>query len=404
MISTLVRFISVFIFLIIAGSCKPTQREPNMESLEKYRSQLTKIRAEFGEYELPKATFFLFGMGNREKLLYRDGSLISVHDQKILYRWDVIEEIIIPNDYSVFLTMHDGKRIAIFENEQGVFLEFDGKKETINEGTHIVLDSFEGHPYSEVLKVLNHENLINIDNGLPLPNFFVYRKPWRRDAAMMAMCLEIAGNLDLIKDWVLELDEIYDFNNRSKAGPEYEVDNLGQTLYLISLFTDASHPLVPKILEEAKRWERTHEGKLYLHGRTDFSEMPVYQTKWMKYGLRALGLPDPYDIPNIDCQYSSLFWMDYKDFHKPVEGWRNDSYPYIGWARDHFYGLKQSPITAVDYPLTWEIGASQANYEGIRIVNDNYTNASCAAPHTWHTSEIFLYLINLNQPDEQENQ
>ena len=390
----LFKYIIPLMILIISGSCGKPTREPNVASLEKYRTQLSALRTEFREYELPEASFFLFGMGNREKLIYKNGSLISVHNQKTLYKWNVKEEIIIPNDYTVFLSTTDNKKVFIYEDEKGVFIETNGKTEALSEGQPLVLSAFEGHPSSEVLRVLNHEILINIDNGLPLSNFFVYRKPWRRDAAMMAMCLEISGNIDLIKDWVLALDEVYDFNNKSDGGPEYEVDNLGQTLYLISLFADASHPLVPKILEEAKRWEHTHQGQLYLRGRTDFSEMPVYQTKWMKYGLKSLGLPDPYEIPDIDCQYSSLFWWDYKNIHKPVEEWRNDYYPYIGWARDHFYGLKQSPISAVDYPLTWEIEASQANYEGIRIVSDNYANAKCAAPHTWHTAEIFLYLMS----------
>lgn len=381
--------------LFIMGSCGKPTSGPDISSLEKYRTQLSALRSQFREYELPEASFFPFGMGNREKLLYKNGSLISVHDQKTLYQWDVKEEIIIPNDYTVFISTTDNKKVFIYEDEKGVFIEINGRKKALSQESSLVLNTFEGHPFSEVLKVLNHEILINIDNGLPLPNFFVYSKPWRRDAAMMAMCLEIAGNLDLIKKWVMGLDEVYDLNNKSDGGLEYEVDNLGQTLYLISLFSDDSHPLVPIILEEAKHWERIHKGKLYLHGRTDFSEMPVYQTKWMKYGLKLLGLPDPYEIPDIDCQYSSLFWWDFQDIHQPLEDWRNDFYPYIGWARDHFHGLKQSPISAVDYPLTWEIEASQANYEGIRIVSDNYANGKCAAPHTWHTAEIFLYLINM---------
>lgn len=385
------------LMIIVSASCvhRDNQLESALESLEKYRMQLDLLRNEFREYELPEATFFLFGMGNRDKLLYREGEIISVRDRKTLYRWDISRELIVPNEYSVFITTADNREIVIFENEEGVYLETNGKKEVISQGHPLVLSTFEGHPYSEVLRVLNHENLINIEDGLPLPNLFVYRKPWRRDAALMAMSLEIAGNLNLIRDWVLGLDEVYDLNNRTEEGPEHEVDNLGQNLYLISLFSDASHPLVEKVLQEAKRWERIHDGKLYLHGRTDFAEMPVFQTKWMKFGLRSLGLTDPYEIPDIECQYSSLFWMDYKEFHKPVNGWRNDRYPYIGWARDHFHGLSQSPISSGDYPLTWEIEASQADYEGIRLVSDNYTLARCAAPHTWHTSEIFLYLLSI---------
>lgn len=35
-------------------------------------------------------------------------------------------------------------------------------------------------------------------------------------------------------------------------------------------------------------------------------------------------------------------------------------YPNLGWACDNFHGIKTSPISNRDYPLTWEIGASEA--------------------------------------------
>ena len=43
-------------------------------------------------------------------------------------------------------------------------------------------------------------------------------------------------------------------------------------------------------------------GITYLEGKTDYALHPVFQTKWMKYGLKSLGLPDPYTIPK---QYDS---------------------------------------------------------------------------------------------------
>jgi len=67
------------------------------------------------------------------------------------------------------------------------------------------LPVFKDYAYDSVLKVLLHEILINIDNGLPLPNIMVYKKLWYRDATLMAMVLKETGNLRLIKDWILNI-------------------------------------------------------------------------------------------------------------------------------------------------------------------------------------------------------
>jgi hypothetical protein len=74
--------------------------------------------------------------------------------------------------------------------------------------------------------------------------------------------------------------------------------------------------------------------------------------------------------------------------------WGNDFYPYIGWAADHFHGLKRNPVSNRDYPLTWEIQASQADYNGLAIINDKYVTDKTSTPHTWHAAEIFLYLLD----------
>jgi hypothetical protein len=55
--------------------------------------------------------------------------------------------------------------------------------------------------------------LISILESEPVPNCFVYKKAWRRDGAMMAMCLEKTGNTGLKKNWVLGLNDPYDHNN-----------------------------------------------------------------------------------------------------------------------------------------------------------------------------------------------
>ncbi len=365
-------------------------------SLKKYIHQLSEFEEEFRFMEMPDIEFFLFGMGNRTKLLYKDGVLKNALSGEIIRQWPVKQVLIIPNEYRVEIETLTDVFVTIYEDENGVFIK-EGNKNKRVDGTNssIKLPTFTGHKYSEILKVLNHEILVNIVDSKPVPNFIVYDKPWRRDAAMMAMCLKETGNLDLIKDWVLNLNEVYDRNNAGITEP----DNLGQTLYLLSLFSDKDHPLVQKILEEVKEFEVEDENGLYIKGLSDFHETPVYQTKWMKYGLQSLGINDPYAIPKIQDDYSSLFWWDYKEDY--LEGttdaydeWKNDKYPYIGWAADNFHGKKRNPISNRLYPLTWEQEASQAKYENLKLIDDVYVTEKISAPHTWHAAEVFLYLIN----------
>ncbi|MCF7668251.1 MAG: hypothetical protein K9N48_00540 [Verrucomicrobia bacterium] len=365
-----------------------------------YRAELERFREEFGgTRELPDVDFFLFGMGPRTKLLYKDGVLLEPITGKRLAKWPVASECIVPPDYSVFITTTDNETVRIFEDKRGVWIEdADGDVCVVDGTRHLLnLPLFRDNRYPQVLRVLHQELLVNVINGKPVPNYFVYSKPWYRDAAMMALCLRATGNIDVIRDWILELDEVFDRNN---AG-ETEADNLGQVLFLVSMVSDTNHPLVPRVLEQARRFETEGENGTYIRGRTDFSEHPVYQTKWLKYGLTALGLRDPYVAPMIEDSYSALFWMDYKDAY--VAGGDADNrgnYPYLGWACDHFHGLKRSPISNRDYPLTWEKRASQADYEGIRPVSDRYVSESLAAPHTWHASEVFLYLLDADDESE----
>lgn len=319
-------------------------------SLQDYRNSLEAFRNEFGgSHEMPDVKFFLFGMGNRPKLIYKDGILKNAVTGAELKKWNIISEIILPPDYTVYLKLSDGKHIKIKEDSEAVWI-YDGKSKTAVSGTNtsLLLPDFNEYKYPRILKVLHHEILINIIDGKPVPNFLVYRKPWRRDGAMMAMCLHSTGNIDLIKDWALSLNDPFDRNN----GGVSEADNLGQTLFILSFFTDKNHPLVSKILEETKRFEISNQQGKYIVGLSDFHETPVYQTKWLKFGLKALNLPDDYIIPLINDDYSSLFWWDYKDFYQTDTKDANDKdkYPYLGWACDNFHGTKSSPISNRDYP------------------------------------------------------
>lgn len=114
--------------------------------------------------------------------------------------------------------------------------------------------------------------------------------------------------------------------------------------------------------------------------------------------MRALGLPDPYVVPAVQDSYSALFWMDYLDTY--VRGRDADDrrrYPYLGWTSDDFHKTKRSPIGNRGYPLTWEQNASQADYQGMKVVDPIYVSQKLSAPHTWHAAEVFLYVLGLGK-------
>ena len=338
--------------------------------------------------QLPNVNFYLFGMGNRDKFLYRDGRLFNAITGKAVRRWEVVNETILPCEYTVRLKTSDDKEIIMREDEKAVRIKEDAKWLSLTEGA-INLPKFEGHPQAKILRILLHEILVSIVDTKPVPNFMVYSKPWYRDAAMVAMCLEKTGNLHLIKPWILKLDEPFDRNNAGNREP----DNLGQVLYLISMVSDSSHPLVEKVLRTIPEFQ---EGK-HINGSTDFSRHPVYQTKWLKYGLGSLGLKDPYEIPKVFDSYSVLFWMDYKTEHVKGKGFSKNgikNYPYLGWAEAHFHGRPTPMPVEQQYPMTWEAHASQANYAGMKLVSEEYTNRKICAPHSWHAAEMFLYLLD----------
>lgn len=336
---------------------------------------------------LPEHPFFFFGMGNRVKLFYHAGRLCPVQENRPIFQWEVAKETIIPEEYRVELRTVKGTHVTIFEDEHKLAVTEDDRTTVLSEG-EIVLPSFEANRHTRLLCILHQEMLFHLYNGMPLPNLFVYGKPWYRDAAMVAMCLQKTGNLHLIRDWVLSLAAPYDCNNAGHCEP----DNLGQALYLISTVSDASHPLVPVILQEANRIQKNG----HLCGMSDFAPHSVYQTKWLKYGLSQLSLPDQYKIPDISDSYDALFWWDYQDQRCPTEKFDANTvrlYPYLGWAQAHFY-RDAPPMDLLNpvYPLTWECEASQANYEKLNILSNSYVERRYSPSHTWHAAEAFLYL------------
>ena len=383
--------ILMLICLLMSGIARGA--EPLDGRAAAYRTELDAFRKEFGgARELPAAKFFLFGLGLRTKWLYQTGALMNAHSGEVWRRWNVGDEVILPADYSVILRTSQGQEIRIFEDETGVFVVESGQRERLpGTAAQVRLPGFQEFKYPAVMRVLHQELLVNVTTNGPVPNFFVYSKPWYRDGAMMALAFRETGNLDCIRAWILGLREPFDKNNKG----ETEADNLGQALFLISLVANTNHPLVAKVLAEVPKFEQQRDGMKFIKGRSDFAEHPVYQTKWLKLGLRALGLPDPYTNPKQKDGYSALFWMDYKDAYVPGDSNDRGNYPYLGWACDHFHGERKSPISNRDYPLTWESKASEANYAGTRLISEAYVKQKVSAPHTWHAAEAFLYLLEM---------
>ena len=332
--------------------------------------------------------FFLFGMGRREKFVYQNGTLTAWPSMRTVFCRTVVDEQILPAAYTVRLTTPQGA-LTVREDEQGVYWEENGTAVCLTEGP-LCLPTFAQYRYRDALRILHHEVCINIVDGKPVPNLFVYNKPWYRDSAMMLMALEATGNAQLLADWVSGIDDLYDRNN---AGNE-ESDNLGQLLYLLGRTGNRDHPLIPAALAEARRL--VTDG--VLTGTTDFAPHPVYQTKWLKLGLAAVGEDAAWlKIPAVPDSYSGLFWMDGHADGDAVCAY-DAYYPYLSWARLH---TAKTPLTGVyledaehpQYPISSETNASQARYENLRPLFPAAADSRCAAPHSWHAAEMFLYLL-----------
>ena len=339
----------------------------------------------------PDCPFFLFGMGDRRKLLYRGGALLDPFTGDTVRRWEIAADRLFASEYAVRLTKPDGRIVSITEDESGVRIEENGRQSSLTE-SRLSLPRFEDYSHGALLRTLHHDLLVSLTDGRPVPNILVYPKPWYRDAAMMCLALERTGNLRLVRDWALSLREPFDENNQCR-----EPDNLGQALYLISLFSDRSHPLVATVLETIPQYRRGD----YLVGLTDGAEHPVYQTKWLKFGLRRLGLDDPFRIPPVFDSYSALFWMGYTDDHvvgPAFDEGAKENYPYLAWAEAHFHRSgPPTPLPRDQYPVTWEANASQADYGGMRVVGGEYVTRRLCTPHSWHAAEMFLYLLDLDR-------
>ena len=334
---------------------------------------------------LSQEKFYLFGMGNRPKLIWKNHCLFEMKTGRTLACFDES----LPAKFQPDLYCVQVGEDMVWEDENGLYLRQNGQTVMLI-SEHVSLPDFEPSPHASLMRTLHHDLLVSVVDGKPLPNPLVYRKPWYRDSAMMAMAFERTGNVEQIRSWILSLDDPYDRNNKGVEEP----DNLGQALYLISLVSGKEHPLVNKILQEAEH--RTENGSLT--GLSDYAPHPVYQTKWLKFGLSRLGMDHSrWTVPEIEDDYAELFWMDggKPDAQAKPVSYKEELYPYLNVAKAHF---RHAPLEELpdgtSYPVSWEKEASEAEYERNLPYLPLYARERMSAPHTWHAAELLLYLMD----------
>lgn len=357
---------------------------------KEYTNQLRLMAKEFDvkvAYENKDDNFFLFGMGNRRKLVYQNGKIYDLETNELVASYNIKKEMIIPNEYTVVLKTEDDKIIKIYENEESIFIKEN--KDIINldeNACKINLPEFDNYKYSEILKVLHHELLFNIENNIIKPNILVYSSGWYRDGMLGAMVLDITNNTNLIKEWIDNITEVYDRQN----GVE-EADNLGELLYLLHI-TGSKNKIKEKVLNEIERIKSLNNN--YIVGYTDGQLLSYYPTVIAKYAAEQSGIELDLSVPDFDG-YSTLTWF-YKNEIKPSNSFDYIHSPYICWATYHTNNTSNLYIADSTYPLSYEQGATYANYS---LLSDNfsyYKSIVLSPTHVWDASEKFLFLIEQN--------
>lgn len=348
---------------------------------------------------IPEKQFYIFGMGHRDKYVYKaGGDLIRVSNGEVVRHFDTQNEKFLFDRYMVVIWTNDEKIFNIVETEDGLYIkDITGGKENsiecLTSSDKINLPDFEDCLYSAQLRILHQEILTSFIGNEPVPNIYVYNKAWYRDGAMMALALEKTGNIDLLKPWALSVTDLYDRNNKGNCEP----DNLGQLAFVLSFFVDKTHPMIEKIVAESKRIMKNG----LLTGITDYNHHEIYSTLWLKLALERFDVDTSFiKIPNEFDNYARMFWMDRREVERetPFENKYDEWYPYLWWAVKHF---ENEPIDEkyleVKYPMSWEIRASEANYDAIAPLSVEYAKNKCGAPHSWHASEMLLYLIEMKK-------
>lgn len=364
--------------------------------LDEYNEELLEFKSEYEtvpSININWSYYYYFGMANRRKLLFIENKIMDIESKEILYEFNVDEVLVIPNKYLVILKTVNNNFIRIYEDCNGVHLEKNGKDKIIS-GTdkYINLYSFDNYKYKNMLKTTYGELLFNIKDSVIYPNIIVYNKPWYRDAALTSMVLERTNNTDLIKEWVSNITEIYD---RQNAGIE-EPDNLGELLYIISTQEERNEELINRIEEEANRLADSNEKGYYIYGKTDFGDMHLYQNLWYKLGIERVGREYKFDLESIpeDGYTKMAWWSDYETTDNYYES--SQEFPYLTYAMRHKLGVGKISINNSLYPMSVEIGASQAKYDNYQDIDQTMVNMHASPLHSWAAAELILLLMDNN--------
>lgn len=367
-----------------------------MSLVDDYRKELDQLESEYQAIPGRRVNwsyYYYFGMANRKKLLYKDDRIIDIETKKVLYQFDVDEIYMVPNEYLILIKTKQKDFIKIYEDDIGVHININDK-DTIIKGTKSKLElySFDNYKYKNTLKTLYGELLFNIKEGAIYPNIIVYDKPWYRDAAITSMVLQRTGNTVLIKDWVTNITDIYDRQNGGISEP----DNLGELLYILSTQEERNEELIDKIEEEANRLADANEDGYYIYGKTDFGDMYLYQNLWYKLGIEAVGRTCNFDIDSIpiDGYTKMAWWSDYEVGASPDDV--SYEFPYLSYATRHKLGKGTITINQSLYPLSFEMGASQANYRNYKRIDKDMYRLNASPPHAWAASELMLLLMEEN--------
>ena len=287
-----------------------------------------------------------------------------------------------PLNYCIKGLDSNGEELSIYENEFGIYIKDKNEITVLDDDHYINIPTYGGLTYSNYLKILFYEVMVNVlPNGFT-PNYLTYGNFWYRDGAIVSMVLEKTNNLSQLKLSV-GVDNVYD----GARGGVDEPDNLGELLYMLSLQEDVNWDVVNAVLAEA---ERIKQEDNCIHGLTDGAHYYVYQTIWLKFGMERLGLDSSaYDIEGKSDGYTSLCWWykrgnpedcsyDLKTLEKDLFDINKIYYPYIDIARLHYYGLKINLPTNLSYPISFE-------YQDWGLSKQ----AECS-PHSWAAAELFL--------------
>ena len=371
---------------------------------ETYKEELNKLEEYQKEYQLFKNTYqpeqtkdanwfdyYYFGMANRRKIYFHTNQLIDIETKEVILEFDEKEHYIIPNLYTVLIETKNNEFIKIVEDSDGVHY-ISNKKEFIIDGTNtkINLYDFKDQTYSNIKKVLYGEILFNIKNSIIYPNIIVYDKPWYRDAAMVCMVLKQTNNTDLIKDWVNNITEIYDKQNK---GIE-EADNLGELLYILSTQEERNEDLIRRIEEEAEKIASSNEEGYFIKGKTDFGDQFLYQNLWYKLGIESVGRIFKFDLSSIneDLYSNMAWWSNYNiNTKQHIE---SKEFPYLSYATRHKLDFGTIIVNENIYPLSWEITASEANYDNYRGLENEMIQGRISPLHSWAASEFLLWLLD----------